>query len=334
MPVFDKIILTMVFARLSTYLFSSILGNYHWYIFFNVTYWDLSLVLFALVTGIYALVKKKRYAWIFSLSFTLLILSIALPYFFPKSSFQINLPYLSMIYIETLSFFFAITYRFKIINLEKEAAMMNTIDLKDKLIHQLEDYDRLKDKVNRELELKVQERTEEIRSQSEQIEKMNDLLKKHNIELKGDIESLEKARALQEFMSFEEFKKTYPDDESCYLFLEKIKWDKGYECRKCGNSKYSHHDEMLRRKCSRCGYIESPTIDTFFHNIKFPLHKAFYLLYLFSSGKSPSFDELSKALSLRTATIWTFKKKVDARIKETKSFKKSREGWISLINNS
>ncbi len=331
MPWADKIILILIGCRIALFALGNATGHSSWFVKFNSTYWDMPLIGFAFIVGVFSILEKQRYAWLFSCSFFVLLLSVVLPHLWMRQVVQINLTYLSLVLLETLLFFIAIMFRIKMLSNERESALLQTIKLKDTLIVQMQEYDQLKDKINLELEQKVVERTQEIVHKNEQIELMNSLLQQHNIELKGDVENLEKARILQQSISFEEFKKTYADDKACYTFLSGLKWPSDYLCKKCANTRYSIHDENERRKCSKCNYIESPTTDTFFHNVKFPIHKAFYLLYLFSTGKSPSLEQLSKELNLRMATIWTFKQRADTLISKNKSFKKNNGGWIRLI---
>ena len=68
---------------------------------------------------------------------------------------------------------------------------------------------------------------------------------------------------------------------------------------------------MYSRQCTRCKYTESPTSGTLFHKVKFPLLKAFYIVYFVSTSKKGiSSTELSRKLELRQKTCWYFKRKV------------------------
>jgi hypothetical protein len=59
-------------------------------------------------------------------------------------------------------------------------------------------------------------------------------------------------------------------------------------------------DGAYDRQCTRCGYVESPTAGTLIHRLKFPLLKAFYIVYYVSTCKSGvSSTELSRKLELR-----------------------------------
>ena len=118
-------------------------------------------------------------------------------------------------------------------------------------------------------------------------------------------------------MDYAQFKTLYPDTLACYRFLETVKWDKTFHCRKCSNVKYFDGAQKFSRRCTRCGYNESITSYTIFHGIKFPIEKAFYIAYIYVVGnKDFTLEALAEQLSLRVNTLWTFKHKVTERIAE------------------
>ncbi|MDD6209235.1 MAG: 7TM diverse intracellular signaling domain-containing protein [Bacteroidales bacterium] len=219
--------------------------------------------------------------------------------------------------IEIILFTWGQAYRFKKL---KES----TIFSQKELISQLKENFRLKNLVTEELENKVQERTIELTKAKEEILRINELLKADNKKINED-------RALQKTMNFEEFKQIYPDEQSCYLLLCDIKWGNGFTCKHCGKNDCSVDMTLYTRRCKSCYHIESATSGTIFSHLRFPLTKAFYLLFLVTSGKQYSAEELSRLVDLRAATCWAFRKKIFTAIEEHKEYKKSREGWKSLI---
>lgn len=189
------------------------------------------------------------------------------------------------------------------------------------------------------LEIKVQERTvkivkqkEEIEEQSQKISKMNLLLKKHNIELEENVHHLEEARVMQKLLSFEEYKKLFPSEYDCLKMLENLKWQNGYKCRKCDSKVYSKDDETLARRCKHCNYKESVTSWTIFHRLRFPLHKALYILILTNTGRQLNISKISETLGLRMKTCWDFHNKVK-EVKNTKkrNTSKQKEAWKDII---
>jgi hypothetical protein len=116
-------------------------------------------------------------------------------------------------------------------------------------------------------------------------------------------------------MDYAEFRTLYPDALACYRFLETLKWENGFNCRKCENEKYFNGAQKFARRCTRCGYNESITSYTIFHSIKFPIEKAFYIAYLTVIGnKDFTLEALADQLGLRVNTLWSFKNKVAERV--------------------
>jgi len=128
----------------------------------------------------------------------------------------------------------------------------------------------------------------------------------------------------QQFQSLTifDFQARFPDDRACMLYLSELKWADGYRCPKCGNAKYCAGDKEFSRQCTKCRHISSPTSGTLFHKVKFPLLKAFYIVYYVSTNrKGISSTELSRKLGLRQKTCWLFKQKVMRGMKSSGQFK-------------
>ena len=108
-----------------------------------------------------------------------------------------------------------------------------------------------------------------------------------------------------------DFVAQFSDEETCQNYLAEIKWKDGFTCSRCGHSGWARVGDSFHRKCNRCKHIESPTAGTLFHKLKFPLPKAFLLIFLVSTSKKGiSSYELARRLSLRQATFYFFKRKV------------------------
>jgi hypothetical protein len=217
-----------------------------------------------------------------------------------------------------------------------------------KIIRQHEANMQLKDKVNRELEHKVKERTGELDKKNSELEGSNQLLAKQAVEisqinsildldnwkLKNRIKEVLEERLHEKSMDYEEFSTLYPDTLSCYRFIENLKWQPGFHCRKCNNEKYFNGSQKFSRRCTRCGYNESVTAFTIFHSLKFPVEKAFYIAYLTVAGKKENtLDELAQRLDVGLNTVWAFRTKVQSRIEElqSKGNHPTAADWESVI---
>ncbi|MDX2194981.1 MAG: 7TM-DISM domain-containing protein [Cytophagales bacterium] len=224
--------------------------------------------------------------------------------------------------MEVIFFLIATGYRNNHLKKMKDTAQIE-------LIKQFKENERIKDKNNRELEEKINERTHEI-------SELMHIMKLNNIQLSEQVSTISKARVLQKQLSFEEFCAEFPSEADCLKYLANIKWknENTYYCRKCYYKKYVQTVDYARR-CNSCGYLEAPITHTLFHNIKFPLQKAFYILYTTHAyPKMYTLDKLSEVLALRKATCWAFKQKVLELIKSTKNIKKQKDGWTYLIEYS
>lgn len=119
-------------------------------------------------------------------------------------------------------------------------------------------------------------------------------------------------------LSIFEFQGQFPDEKSCLAHLSKMKWANGFKCRRCDHVKYCAGERPFDRQCTSCNYTESPTAHTAFHKVKFPLLKAFWIVYYLSSTKKGmSSTELSRKLELRQKTCWLFKRKVMQTMKSS-----------------
>lgn len=212
-------------------------------------------------------------------------------------------------------------------------------DAQERVVVELKEKELLKDKVNKELESKVSERTEKLKranellaKQAEEITRMNLGLDLQNRDLKKNVSEISRDRVMKSHVDLSEFSKVYPDDLSCYRFLEDLKSESGFICKKCSSNNSGKGKETFDRRCTSCGYNESITANTIFHKLKFPIVKAFYMMYLVSNQKDTSLDNMSEMLDLRKNTCYNFKKKIQSRIKHKPSGKIT--SWDELILDS
>jgi len=104
----------------------------------------------------------------------------------------------------------------------------------------------------------------------------------------------------------------FEDSEKALKFIADVKWEDGFVCRKCGHTKYCNGKSPSSRRCTRCKTEESAIAHTLFHNIKFPINKAFYIAYnVCVEGKDYSSYNYSYQLGLNQMTCWKFRKRIN-----------------------
>lgn len=303
----------------------------------NIEIIPLSLIFYA---GIHVLIRGYKPARFFVMAYGILflgflfkaLLNLSIIPFGIISYYSLHIGFL----LEMLFLTYALSDRVRILKDNRDRALK-------RIIIQHQENVELKDKVNRELEDLVAKRTTQLQEknllleeannkmieQAKDINKINSMLDLDNWKLKNNIKEILQDRLVNKNLTLEQFNKIFPDPISCFRFLERLKWAEGYECNKCGNNKYSAGHTKFSRRCSKCGYDESVTSNTVFHRIKFPIEKAFYILYITNNRQNQyTLDELSEILELRRNTVWSFKKKIESVYNTTEN-----EGKTVLINN-
>jgi transposase-like protein len=116
------------------------------------------------------------------------------------------------------------------------------------------------------------------------------------------------------------FGKRFTSNTDCFEYLYAIKWAKGYSCTRCSSKDEVKGKTSFHRRCKKCGYDESVTSNTLFHNVKMPILKAFHILFrTVAKKKGMSSIELASEVGVQQKTAWYFKLKIkDAMIQEDK----------------
>lgn len=108
-----------------------------------------------------------------------------------------------------------------------------------------------------------------------------------------------------------DFIKEFGSIESCRNYLCDLKWKDGFTCKKCRHQTPVKGRTWYYRKCQKCHFDESCTSGTLFHKLKFPLDKAFMMIYLITTHrKGVSTCELARMFGVKQTTAWYFKRKV------------------------
>lgn len=106
-----------------------------------------------------------------------------------------------------------------------------------------------------------------------------------------------------------EFSDRFKSDEDCKEYLSGIKWNDGFECRKCGHKKYQVRKDFSRT-CNVCSHQESATANTLFHKVKFGVRKAFFIVFEMGTSTkslSASYAAVRFGVTEKTARLFMHK---------------------------
>lgn len=318
----------------------------HWVYFYYWSY-TFSIIPFLVIYGasVWLTLKGKGSARYFALGFSVVFFQIVygfleganlvppLGQIFKVYSFNIG------VVVQIVSFSYALAHR-----LRSEVADRNRAQ--ESVIAHLRENQELKDNLNRELEKRVLERTSEIaasnsrladalqqvQDQAAEIKELNQLLNQENTGLKTNLKEMAKAWVRHRELDMNQFTTLFKDAQECYQYLADLKWSQGFNCKKCHYTKYCEGKDPLSRRCTRCRYEESPTTGTIFHKLRFPVQKAFLLLFLVHQRRHITTQELSDSLDLRQKTCWAFRKRIDDVWKEMLHLQPDAKlAWDDLI---
>lgn len=246
---------------------------------------------------------------------------------------------------ELITGMLALALRFKYLNDEKSMlqgreieSLKSITELKERVLEETKEKERIQREVNKELEIKIQERTVELAQKNEKLEELNtkllemsSQLDKQNWSLSKELQGDRLKLMWGKNISFEEFQKTFPSDEHVHRFISGLKWQDGYSCKKCKGKDWMEGMNFMARKCIQCKYEESVTANTLFHGIKFSFSKALYIsLHTVIHRDSVPIRQLADEIELREATVWAFRKKTLERI--TSSSTNKGDVLRSLVN--
>ncbi|WP_460519947.1 7TM diverse intracellular signaling domain-containing protein [Cyclobacterium sediminis] len=308
--------------------------------YFELTYFDSLPFLLILTTAVYLLIKQYKAARFFVMAYGVLFIGISIKVL---ANYAI-IPHTTLVYyslhiaflLEMVLLSFALGDRIRLMKEIRDKALKRSLTQYKENIF-------LKEKVNKELESKVSIRTAELQAKNElletynsqlqakdeEIKRINALLDKDNWKLKSSIRASFKARLTQKSLTLSEFREIFPDSSACYRYLEELKWADSFQCSQCDNNKYGKANKVFSRRCTKCGHINSVTAGTIFHGIKFPLDKAFYIIYAsYLTHEKLTLDQLASILDLRRNTIWAFRKKILTRIDSESGFE---IGWEEIV---
>lgn len=103
----------------------------------------------------------------------------------------------------------------------------------------------------------------------------------------------------------------FEDDGKVLELLAYLKWKDGFVCKNCGHTNFCEGKTPYSHRCTKCKKEESATANTLFHNIKFPVRKAFYIAWTVCMNKTNiSANNFSEMLEINPMTCWKFRKRI------------------------
>ena len=113
---------------------------------------------------------------------------------------------------------------------------------------------------------------------------------------------------------------TFPTQEDCILYLERIRWRGSPECPHCGTTHVRRRNEydigrIGRWNCHSCRSTFKVTSGTIFQGTKIPLQKGFLAIGLMTNAKkSLSSCQLARDLGLKQKTAWRVMMRIRAEM--------------------
>lgn len=131
-----------------------------------------------------------------------------------------------------------------------------------------------------------------------------------------------KNSTMKKYNNFCEFTQDFASEKQCLTYLPDTKWGKGFSCRRRGHDQAVKGRTWSHRRCQHCFLDESCTAHTLLHKVKFPLIKAFWIVYQLSTQKKGmSTLEISRQYGIHQETAWFFKRKVQQAMAASKGKK-------------
>lgn len=336
----DHVLIGTIILRLLFFAYSLIfdrsLLNYKF-----IEFIPLSIAFFA---GLYIYLKGHKEARFFIIGYGFILIGFAFKVLIMLGVPQLNFGVVSY-YSLSLAFILEMIFFSLAIGDSLGMARRKQESMQKEVIRQMTENAGLKDILNRELKSEVRQRNVELekanrllKEQAEKISHMNQLLQHDKEELEHDkqelitnVRKISRDRALSAEVDFDEFSAAYPDADSCYEFLSELKWKEGYQCRKCKNQQFSAGKTPYSRRCTKCGYDESVTAFTLYHNSRLPINIAFYMTFLvFSTKGKISSHRLSHLVGIRQSTCWNFTNRIKKAMAERKNTDE-KQGWSQLV---
>lgn len=111
--------------------------------------------------------------------------------------------------------------------------------------------------------------------------------------------------AIQEKMSFADFRKRFNSEVACRKYLYNLRWPDGFICPKCGGTSCYNIIGRQKYQCTQCRHQASVTSGTVMHRSKLSLQAWFWAIYLVSRDKRGySAAQLAEELDIAYSSAW------------------------------
>ncbi len=109
----------------------------------------------------------------------------------------------------------------------------------------------------------------------------------------------------------------FPDEASCRVALEKLRWPEGVRCLRCNSDNIRNHYTRDVYDCGSCRYQFSVITGTIFHDTHLPLRKWLVAMYLMcESKKGISALQMKRTLNVAYKTAWYLCHRIRAAMNE------------------
>ena len=297
-----------------TFWFLAIATNHFW---INDRWIDIVVLLPVIIYSLRYFSHQRTSFWYFGFGMIMLYIGMIVM-LIPRFSYDFsdnNLFFITSI-SQTYLLFFSIADKYALLKIEKETALKEALSLQLSL--------------NTQLEEGIQKVRTELQTAYLEIKRINSLLKNDNQKLQKNLKDNTMNRLENQLMSYQEFNNLFPDELTCQKYIANMKWSKNQQCIKCGSTTFYNLSSSFGRRCRSCQYLESATAHTIFENIRFPISKAFYILYRCSIEPTSKQMNLPLILELRAGTCTLFRKKVLEQM-QIKNFNPQKDAWEKLI---
>jgi ISXO2-like transposase domain/Transposase zinc-ribbon domain len=113
-------------------------------------------------------------------------------------------------------------------------------------------------------------------------------------------------------LSLMEFQVRFPNENTCWAYLSKLRWSEKRICPACSQERWSLVKTRKLFECLHCGKQVSATSGTIFHKSRVPLRKWFWAIYFVATSKKGiSALHLQRQLDLGSyRTAWLMMHKI------------------------